>query len=281
MTLLRYGYISNGFADHSLEQMVAVLARHGYRGIGITLDHHHLDPFAVTTARIAELRALLTSAGLEPVIETGARYYLDGFRKHRPALVDPAPAGRRRRAEYYARAIDIAAALGARCVSLWSGIQEPGSTATDAWRWLADGLEPLVSQATSCGVTIGFEPEPGMFIESLANYRELKRWVPDLRLTLDLGHLAITENSPLELHIATVQDDLRNVHIEDIRDRKHVHLPFGEGDLDFVALLGALRRVNYQHLVLVELSRHSHEAPVQAQRSVEFLRAAERQAENG
>lgn len=281
MTFLRFGYISNGFADHSLDQMVAVLARLDYRGIGITLDHHHLDPFAVTTARLEAIRALLTGAGLEPVIETGARYYLDSFRKHRPALVDPTPAGRLRRAEYYARAIDIAAALGARCVSLWSGIQEPGSAASDAWRWLADSLAPLVSHAANCGVTIGFEPEPGMFVENLADYRELKRLLPQLRLTLDLGHLAITEIPPLELHVTAVRDDLSNVHVEDIRDRKHEHLPFGDGDLDFVALLGALQRANYQHLVLVELSRHSHEAPVQAQRSIEFLRAAERRAESG
>ena len=50
--LLRYGYITNGLADHTLEQGIDLLAEAGYQGIGITLDHHHLDPFQVTDSRL-------------------------------------------------------------------------------------------------------------------------------------------------------------------------------------------------------------------------------------
>ena len=59
---------------------------------------------------------------------------------------------------------------------------------------------------------------------------------------------------------------------EDIRGREHVHLPFGEGDIDFAPVLGALEDAGYRGLVNVELSRQSHEAPEAARRAIEFLR---------
>jgi sugar phosphate isomerase/epimerase len=61
------------------------------------------------------------------------------------------------------------------------------------------------------------------------------------------------------------------VHIEDIRGREHVHLPFGEGTIDFAPVVAALVDTGFAGLVAVELSRHSHEAPAQARRAFEFL----------
>ena len=36
---------------------------------------------------LRDVRRLLENAGLTPVIETGARYFLDPLRKHRPTLI--------------------------------------------------------------------------------------------------------------------------------------------------------------------------------------------------
>lgn len=275
--MLEYGYNSNGFADHSWEQMLQVLTRFGYRGVGITLDHHHLDPFHVTPARLAAMRADLERARLTPVIETGARYYLDPFRKHRPSLVSVDPAGRRQRVAYYQRAIEIAVDLGAKVVSLWSGAVQPRIPAETTWERLCESLELVADRARAAGVVLGFEPEPGMFVENLADFAELRRRLPhpSLQLTLDLGHLAVSETDPLDQHVYEWADELVNVHIEDIRAGRHEHLPFGEGEMDFPPLLRALRQIGYAGLVQVELSRHSAEAPIQAQRSIIFLRQAE------
>lgn len=274
---LRYGYISNGFADHSLEAMVAVLAHSGYRGIGITLDHHHLDPFRSPDERIEEIRRALEGAGLAPVVETGARYLLDPFRKHWPALVSRDAAARRRRIDFYRRAVEIAAALGAGTVSLWSGAAEAEAHTRESWASLLGGLEEVLDFAESHRVRVAFEPEPGMFIESLADFDELRRRLPHpaLRLTIDLGHLAITEREPLAAHIEAHRAHLINVHVDDVRERRHEHLPLGSGEIRFEPLLGALLEIGYDGLVLVELSRHSAEAPLQAAHSIEFLRAVE------
>ena len=43
---LRYGYGTNGLADLRLDDALALLADLGYDGVGLTLDHIHLDPLA-------------------------------------------------------------------------------------------------------------------------------------------------------------------------------------------------------------------------------------------
>ncbi|MFQ5655718.1 MAG: sugar phosphate isomerase/epimerase family protein [Planctomycetota bacterium] len=279
--MLRYGYISNGFADHTLEQMIEVLAHFGYQGLGITLDPRHLDPFHATAQRLRRIRELARGAGLEIVIETGARYALDTFRKHRPSLVSVDPRGRRQRLVWYRRGLEIASELGAGVLSLWSGTPQPGIPKDASWARLEEALAVLLDHAQSAGVTIGFEPEPGMFVEDLEDFAELKRRIdhPCLKLTLDLGHLAITEGPPLADRVVEVGGEIVNVHADDVRGGRHEHLPLGEGEIEFPPLLAALGRLDYRGLVLVELSRDSHRAPLLAQRSLLYLRNAEGRGE--
>jgi len=47
---------------------------------------------------------------------------------------------------------------------------------------------------------------------------------------------------------------------------------FGEGELDFLAILRGIRDNKYTGLINVELSRDSHRAPDVCRRSFEFLR---------
>ena len=51
----------------------------------------------------------------------------------------------------------------------------------------------------------------------------------------------------------------------------HEHLMFGEGEIDFPPVIDALRRIEYQGPLCVELSRHSHEGPVAAHTAYDFL----------
>ena len=85
---LRYGYITNGLGDHRLDDALAFLADCGYDGVGLTLDHHHLDPFGRDVrAQVDAISRRLQDLGLAVVIETGARFLLDPRRKHEPTLL--------------------------------------------------------------------------------------------------------------------------------------------------------------------------------------------------
>ena len=275
MAMLRFGYITNGLRDHTLDAAFALLADLGYQGVGITLDVGHLDPRTAGPAEVQAVRASLSRHGLEAVVETGARYILDPVRKHQPTLLSARAEGRKARLDLLLRAVEIAAALDAKVVSFWSGAKDPGVGEDATWAHLLEALGAVCEAARSHGVTTGFEPEPGMFVEGVADVRELlARGAPeDLRLTLDLGHLQCTEEPPLDRWVRELGPLIVNVHVDDGRDRVHEHLPLGDGEIDFPPLLRELESMGYAGLCLVELARHSHAAPELARRSIEFLRA--------
>jgi sugar phosphate isomerase/epimerase len=252
-----------------------VLAGLGYEGVGITLDVQHLHPLRASAADVALVARHLGRCGLRCVVETGARYVLDRLRKHEPTLLADDEYGRLARAGFLERAIDIAADLGAEAVALFAGRRHEGTPADVAWERLCASLTGLLDHAERRGVPLAFEPEPGMLVETLDDYDRLVGRVGGrLMLTLDIGHIACAESLSVPAAIARAAPRLRNVHIEDIRGRVHEHLPFGEGEIDFPPALAALEEAGYRGLVQVELSRHSHDAPRQAERSIAFLRAA-------
>ena len=269
---LAIGYNTNGFAHHRLEEAIDLLADLGYDGVGLTLDVHHLDPARATDADVDALGERLRRANLRVVVETGGRYLLDRRRKHWPNLVSSE--GRDRRVELLRQSVRIARRLGAGVVSLWSGTPDDGVERARAWEWLVEGRGEGCRFAGEEGMQIGVEPEPGMLVERLSEFEELRRSIDSaaLRLTLDLGHVACVESEPIPEVVRRHAPELANVHVEDIAGRRHEHLPFGEGEIDFPPVLEALREVGFAGLVGVELSRHSHDAPRQAARSLEFLR---------
>ena len=268
MTALRYGYVSNGLADHRIDDALDLLAEHGYAGIALTLDHVHFDPLAPRLrARAARLKGRLESLGLECVVETGARFVLDPRRKHFPTLVSD---GRERRVDLLCRAVDVAAELGAPVVSLWSG-----AAPEDAWDLLVDGVGRVLRHAERAGVMLAFEPEPGMLVERLEDYERLESDLGHpaaLALTLDIGHCICNEDESPEDCIRRAGSRLAHVHIEDMVRGVHEHLMFGEGELDLPAVLSALD--GYEGLVAVELSRHSHRAHEVVPAAIDALRGA-------
>ncbi|MFF8425146.1 sugar phosphate isomerase/epimerase family protein [Streptomyces sp. NPDC016566] len=272
---LRFGYGTNGFADHRLSDALSVLAGLGYDGVALTLDHQHLDPYAPGLAtRVRRVGRDLRRAGLAVVVETGARYLLDPLRKHRPTLVSAEPEGRAARLELLRRAIRVGAELGAEAVHFWSGTPDPGTTREQAWQRLEEGCAQALAEAERAGVDLAFEPEPGMLVEDLAGYRRLLRALGGherFRLTLDIGHCRCLEPWPEARCVELAADRLAHVQIEDMRRGVHEHLPFGEGEMDFPPILQALRAAHYTGLVSVELPRHSHAAAATARRSIEFL----------
>jgi L-ribulose-5-phosphate 3-epimerase len=271
---MQLGYNTNGLAHHSLPAAIELLAGLGYRSVAITLDHACLNPFDPSCDRdLQEAAMLLANHGMRSVIETGARYLLDPSHKHEPTLVSDPEAGQPLRIEFLCRAIDAAAALGSDCVSLWSGAVRDDVSRAVAFERLTSGLSAVLNYADHVGVTIGFEPEPGMLIDTMAAYTELINHVdsPRMGLTLDVGHLHCQCETPIADVIRDWHKRLVNVHIEDMRAGVHEHLMFGEGEMDFPPIIAALAEIRYDGGVHIELSRHSHDGAAAAKRAYDFL----------
>ncbi len=268
---LRFAYNTNGCGSHRLPDALDLMAEAGYAGVALTLDHHHLDPFVETWESDARaLRRRLDALGFGSVIETGARFLLDPRAKHEPTLVTRDPAGRLRRVAFLQRAIDVAAILGSEAVSFWAGVPKPGIERKEARLWLLDGLAAVVAYAERQGVVAAFEPEPGMLIETAAEWEALG--VPDLALALDTGHCIVTQDIDPAAAVRRWAPRLGTVSLEDMKRGVHLHLPFGEGDMDVPAVLDALDEVGFAKLVCVELSRESPQADKAIPRSIEWLR---------
>ena len=270
---LQFGYGTNGFTNHRLTDALTVLADLGYAGVALTLDHPHLDPFDPDLPQqVAAVAARVDELGLRVVVETGARYVLDPWHKHHPTLISDA--GRERRIELLVRAVHIAAELGAEAVSFWSGAKPADTPDEVAWDRLAAGCSTVMDTAARHDVPLGFEPEPGMFVDTLDGYGRLldRLGQPEpLGLTLDIGHCRCLEPEPVPDCVRRSGERLVNVQIDDMRRGTHEHLEFGAGEIDFPPVLAALAEVGYGGLVSVELPRHSHDAPATADRSLRFL----------
>ncbi|KAA0930711.1 sugar phosphate isomerase/epimerase family protein, partial [Streptomyces apricus] len=274
-----------GLTDLRLDDALSLLADLGYDGVGLTLDHMHLDPFAPDlAARTSRIARRLGELGLGVTIETGARYVLDPRRKHGPSLLDPDPDRRARRVDLLVRAVRIAEELGAHAVHCFSGVlpekppggaagaqeakarqdledsqdsrnlkdpQDPdGTVARDAaWKRLTEALTPVLDVATAAGVPLAVEPEPGHLLATLDDFHRLRTVLgsPDaLGLTLDIGHCQCLEPRPPADCVREAAPWLRHVQIEDMRRGVHEHLPFGDGEIDFPPVLEALAAVGYR-----------------------------------
>lgn len=194
---IRYGYGTNGLTDLRLDDALGLLADLGYDGVGLTLDHMHLDPLAPDlAARTARVASRLRELGLGVTVETGARYVLDPRRKHGPSLLDPDPEARAARTRLLVRAVGIAADLGAHAVHCFSGVTPPDTTPDTAWQRLTGSLAPVLEAADRSGIPLAIEPEPGHLLADLADFHHLRVLSgdpPPLGLTLDIGHCQCLE----------------------------------------------------------------------------------------
>jgi len=118
-------------------------------------------------------------------------------------------------------------------------------------------LRRIVGKAAEYQVTVCIEN----LSEEARDLGPAFREIPSLMMTLDLGHgeLLCERNRSLGF-IEQHPDRIKHVHAHDNRGgNSHtddLHLPLGEGVIDFKALFGALRRIHYDRTVTLELKPH-------------------------
>ena len=271
---MRLGYNTNGLAHHDPIQAIELLAATGYESVALTIDHYFLNPSDPKhESQLEEVRDCLRRHSLANVIETGARFILDPARKHWPTLLDPDPESSKRRIDYLKYCIDVGVALDSECVSLWSGKKPDALNFQEALDVLAENLKVVLMYAEEQGIDVGFEPEPGMLIDTTGRFERLLPVVhsPRLKMTMDIGHLFCLSEVPIAQFIEKWAHKIVNVHIEDMKAGIHEHLKFGEGQIHFPPVIESLHEIGYDQGVHIELSRHSHNAAEIVAESYNFL----------
>ena len=171
---LQFGYVSNGLSDHRLEHALELLAENGYAGIALTLDHIHFDPFAPRLRARARAPARGTG-GARALLRGGDRRALragpaaqalpDAAVRRAPEARRPAVHGGRRRGRARrAGRLDVVGRRARRA-------SRPSARGT-CWSTAASACSRT---RTPAAITLAFEPEPGMLVETLADYEELQR----------------------------------------------------------------------------------------------------------
>ena len=269
------GYNTNGYAHHRLEDAIEIIAELGYGGIALTPDVNHLNLFRNSDGvATRQFRNHLDKANLRCVVETGARFLLDPRRKHQPTILSPTLPDRIARRDFLQLAVVFSPMLRADCVSFWSGTATDDAPHTELMGRLVDECKQLADYAAAKNVRLAFEPEPGMFIDTMDKFAELHARVnhPFFGLTLDVGHLVCMNELPISKYIHQWKHCLWNVHLDDMKRGVHDHLMFGEGEVDFDDVFTALKAIDYIGMASVELSRHSYDAVNAATKSIQFLK---------
>ena len=269
------GYNTNGFAHHDPAAALELLAEIGYRSVALTLDHGLLNPFAPRPGGRHRSDSASFSSGCrsarssKPAPDICSTHGPSTSRRSFRPQPRPAAGG----STFFAGRSTLPrrwAPIACRSGRAWCATSAPSAV---AWSRLTEGLAEVLQHAERRGVVIGFEPEPGMLVDTMASFGQLREWLPSerLMLTLDVGHLHCQGELPIGRWIADYGPSIVNVHIEDMRAGVHEHLVFGEGEIDFPPIIAALAKAGFEGGLHVELSRHSHAAVETARQAYAFL----------
>lgn len=277
-TTMRLAYSTNAYTRHGLDEAVDSIARLGFAAVEILCDTPHWFPGRTPEAAAERLAERLRDLGL--AVSNLNANTANGFFDPRPPenLFEPSlssrdPQWRRWRLDYSIAALRLARRVGADNISVTSGRPDSGGNPSAGLDLFVDSLKRLCEAAEPLGVRIGVEYEPGLLVERATELAEVIERVgsPLLGANLDIGHSWL-DGEPPEEAIARLAGRIWNLHLEDIRGRKHYHLIPGEGDLPFRRYFEALERAGYDRFYTLELYTCT-DAPEEAgRRSLQYLR---------
>jgi protein FrlC len=274
---MRLAFSTNAFTRFPLGQALDGIAGAGFEGVEILADVPHAYPDNLSSEQCESIRHQIDRLRL--VVSNVNANCSFGYWKDappepyfEPSLISPNPRHRADRIRLIGNAMKIARVLGAENISITSGRMLAGMRPELATKQFAQSIAQVLEMADQNGINVGIECEPGLFIEYV---EELRHWIdhvghPRLGANLDIGHCQVIGES-IPAAIALLADRIWNIHVEDIAGRKHYHLIPGQGTIDWNGVRMALKKINYQRFLTVELYTHTAKPRLAAQESFAFL----------
>ncbi len=115
-------------------------------------------------------------------------------------------------------------------------------------------LKKLTERASGSGITVCLEN----LSENAIHLAEVFAAVPPLNLTLDLGHAELLSDVNTSFgFLENCPDRIKHIHLHDNRggtsSDDDLHLPVGEGEIDFQKIFQTLHAVHYKGTMTLEL----------------------------
>ena len=256
--MTRLAFSTNAFKKNTLSEAVDAIAAIGYTGVELMADVPHAHPMSFGADARTQLHQQLSRLRLAVSNVNGFTHFARGDTYH-PTWIEDDAEKRQLRVNHTLGCIQLAGEFGAKTLSLQPGGPLIGTTITRplAGKRFAEGLDAIVPLARERNVVMAIEPEPGLFIETAAEYLAFKneffRDEPMVKMNCDVGHLFCVGDDPADV-IRQMPDQIAHVHLEDIgANRVHQHLTPGKGVIDFKAIFTALDKIGYNGWVTVEL----------------------------
>lgn len=275
--MLDLAFSTNAFKKNTLEDAIDAIAAIGYRGVELMADVPHALPEKMDPARREKVKEQIRKLGLSVSNVNAFTLFACGDTYH-PTWIEDDPAKRERRIEHTLGSIELAREFGARTISLQPGGPQIGTSISRelAGQRFAEGLRAVLPAAKAAGVILAIEPEPGLYIESAAEYMEFKNAYfkdePQVMMNCDVGHLYCVGEDPAEV-IRSYRPQIAHVHMEDIgSNRVHQHLTPGKGSINFPSIFQAIADTRYTGRVTIELYPYETTAAGVAKAAWEHLR---------
>ncbi|MBW3599178.1 MAG: sugar phosphate isomerase/epimerase [Planctomycetes bacterium] len=266
---MKFAICNETFQDWPLERGFAFARECGYTGIEIapfTIAKYAHD---ISPQRRAEVRKQIEDAGLETVGLHWLLAHTEGY-----YLTTPDDRVRNTTSTYLAELARLCRDLGGRVLVLGSPMQRnllPNVDHDQAMQLASDCIQGALPVFEECDVVLAVEPlgpQEGNFLNTAEPGVRLMEMIgsPQVRLHLDVKAMS-TESKPIPDVIRENAAHLEHFHANDPNRRGP-----GMGDVDFVPIFQALREINYQGWVSVEVFDYTPGPERLARESIEYMK---------
>lgn len=246
MGAIQLSYSTFGLTNLDFLAAIDAVDRAGYDGIEISFHRDHFNPFDIDDDYLACVKHRLDRARVKPACVATASHFFSPQRPHEPSLMAIEPAARARRIDLIKRGIHVARKLGVNLVTFGSGFiraEHVANPGVDPGELLAESVRVCLREIRDDeDITLVIEPEPGMYIETMAQALALMRAVgsPKFKLHIDICHAYCSEPDYIKV-LGEAAPHARYLHISDAREGYNLKIvqdaPNLAFDLDFASTL--------------------------------------------
>jgi protein FrlC len=262
-----YSSFPSWLPSYPLEEVIKRLSTFGYDGIEIGCASPHAWPDYLYKERRQEILKLLKKSNLNVAAMLPAPGGGPGMNPSSPLLEE-----RKFTIQHYKDVIQLANEWDCPTVMWIAGWVVHGTSQKDAWNYSLEGLVDCARFAKDLGVTLVVEPTPSdsNLIETPDDALLLSEEAGEsnVKVMFDTFHSLYRNEVPSDA-VYSMKDKLHHVHISD-NDR----LPPGQGRGNFKSVLQALKDINYDGYLSMEVGFHTRQSDPDwyAETSITYLR---------